>query len=68
MPQTLSGWILFAIIIVSGCASISTAVKLIVSGFGQASQHDRDLHSADSFGALLVISKTLFIWLEPMPI
>ena len=68
MPQTLPGWILFAIIIVSGCASISTTVKLIVSEFGQASQHDRDFHSAYIFGALLVISTTLFIWFEPMPI
>ncbi|MCJ2049418.1 hypothetical protein [Methylobacterium sp. J-070] len=68
MPQTLTGWILFAIIIVSGCASIVTAMKLIISGFGKAFQDRRDFHAACIFGLLLVVATALFIWIEPMPI
>lgn len=65
MPQTLAGWILFTLIIVSGCASIATAAKLIISAFGKASQDRRDFHAAYIFGALLVVSTVLFIWIEP---
>lgn len=66
MRQTLTGWALLAIIIVSGCASIATAVKLLISGFGMAPQNSRDLHAAYFFGALLAVATMLVIWLEPI--
>ena len=68
MPQMLTGWILLAIIMGSGCASIATAVKLIMSGFGKASQNRRDLQAAYFFGGLLVVATMLFIWIEPISI
>ena len=67
MPQTLIGWILFATIVCSGCASVVTAGKLIVSGLGKASQDRRDFHVAFIFGVLLVAATVLFIWIEPPP-
>lgn len=67
MPHTLAGWILFALIIGSGGASIATAVKLVMSAVGKASQHHLDFHAAYIFGALLVIATLLFIWIEPVP-
>jgi hypothetical protein len=67
MPQTLAGWILFTLVIVSGGASIATAIKLIMSVLGKASQDRRDFHAAYIFGTLLVIATVLLFWFEPTP-
>ena len=65
MPQTLAGWILFALILFSGGASIATAVKLMMSGFGKAAQSQLDFHAAYILGVLLIVATALFIWIEP---
>ena len=67
MPQTFTSWIVFATIMVSGCASIATAVKLILSAHGKATQDRRDFHAACLFGVLLVVATALFLWIEPTP-
>ncbi|SFM45853.1 hypothetical protein [Methylobacterium pseudosasicola] len=64
MPQTLAGWILFALILFFGGASIATAVKLIMSAFGKTSQSRLEFYAAYIFGALLVVATALFIWIE----
>ena len=68
MPQTPTGWILLATIVFSGCASVVTAGKLIMSGLGKASRDPRDFHAAYIFGGLLVAATVLFIWIEPPPV
>ncbi|MCJ2116565.1 hypothetical protein MKK65_08225 [Methylobacterium sp. J-001] len=55
MPQTLTGWILFAAILASVMRAAATATKLVMALRGKAA-HDRlDIHAAYAFGTLLLL-------------
>lgn len=64
MPQTLTGWILFAAIMASatGTAAMSTKLGMVLRG--RAALDRRDIHAAYAFGALLALSTLLFLLVE----
>lgn len=64
MPQTLTGWVLFAAIMTSAMGSVVTTTKLILVLRGRAALDRRDIHAAYAFGVLLALSTLLFLLVE----
>jgi len=64
MPQTLTGWILFAAIMASAMGTAATATKLIMMLRGRVAFDRRDIHAAYAFGVLLGLSTLLFLFVD----
>ncbi|EIZ81899.1 hypothetical protein WYO_5487 [Methylobacterium sp. GXF4] len=64
MPQTLTGWILFAAVMASAMATAATTTKLGMARRGRAALDRRDIHAAYAFGLLLALSTVLFLLVE----
>jgi hypothetical protein len=64
MPETLTGWILFAAIMASAMGTAATTTKLGMARRGRAALDRRDIHAAYAFGVLLALSTLLFLLVE----
>ena len=64
MPQTLPGWILFACILVSGITAGSAAAAMLDDALGEGAIQRRNFLTLLLFGALLVVSVLLLLWVE----
>ena len=64
MPQTLTGWILFAAVMASAMGTASTTTKLGMARRGRVAPDRRDIHAAYAFGVLLALSTLLFLFVE----
>ena len=64
MPQTVTGWILFAAIMTSSMATTATATKLTKVWRGKAPLDRQDIYAAYAFGTLLALSTALFLFVE----
>jgi hypothetical protein len=64
MPQTLTGWILFAAVMASAMGTAATTTKLGMARRGRAALDRRDIHVAYAFGVLLALSTLLFLLVE----
>ncbi|MCJ2116515.1 hypothetical protein MKK65_07965 [Methylobacterium sp. J-001] len=64
MPQTLTGWILFAAIMVSSTWTIAAGIKLTRVMQTRGKEDQRDLYLVYAFGALLMLSTLVFMFVE----
>lgn len=64
MPQTLTGWILFAAIMTSSMGTAATATKLTNVWRGNAPFDRQDIYAAYAFWTLLALSTALFLFIE----
>ena len=64
MPQTLPGWTLFACILVSGITAGSAAAAMLDDALGEGTIQRRNFLTVLLFGALLVVSALLLLWVE----
>lgn len=64
MPQTLSGWVLFAAVLISGMTAGSTAAAMLDDAWEGQAIEPRDVLTLLLFGALLVTSALLLLWVE----
>ena len=64
MPQTLTGWLLFAAIMASVMGTAAMSTKLGMALRGRAPLNRRDIQAAYSFGTLLALSTLLFLLVE----
>jgi hypothetical protein len=68
MPVTLPGWILFAVMLASNCVASFMSGTLLFTGFGKREPKSlRYMVTALAFGAVMIASALLFIWVEPRP-
>lgn len=65
MPQTFTGWILYAAILVAAGATSATATTLLMSVFGKAERDWWNIPAAYAFAILMLIATALFLWVEP---
>ena len=64
MPQTLTGWILFAAVIVAGADGSYLVVRLVMTTRDNRKIDRRNVVAAITFGTMLIVSGTLLLFVE----
>lgn len=64
-PTTTAGWILFALTLVSSCATACMGTNLILSGLGRRRYRRGDIVLTYVFATTLLIASALLIHVDP---
>ncbi|MGU3330312.1 hypothetical protein ACLBXB_25645 [Methylobacterium mesophilicum] len=64
MPETLTGWFLFAAMMASAVCVIVAGARLTMAELEQKSEDQQDIYYIYSFGILLALATLLFVMVE----
>ena len=64
MPETLTGWFLFAAMMASAVCVIGAGTRLTMAELEQENEDQQDMYSICAFGVLLALTTLLFVLVE----
>jgi hypothetical protein len=64
MPQTLTGWILYAAVVVAGAGGGYSAARVVMTVSDGREIDRRDVVAAVTFGSMLIVSGVLLLLVE----